>query len=228
MWLVFFLFVLSRGVNPAVDVLGQPDFSSNKVQSVSASSLSSPTALALDEDDSLYVVDAGNRRVLFYRWDAHGNRFFSKKADRVYGQRSFSSATCDRDGFRSISTIALDPRDGSLWISATGCSNNVPAIFVYPKNSTTQGSTLTFDVCGSTEVQSIAFAPSGYFIYCGPRIYFFRFGANTPSIRLGVSGSACSTTGVPEKGSMFAVSDEQGQVTLYVAGLIDFLLLLSF
>lgn len=59
----------------------------------------------------------------------------------------------------------------------------------------------------------------GYFIYCGPRIYFFRFGASTPSVTLG-SGAECSETGVPQRGSLFFAANVGSSVAdvLCVAG----------
>jgi hypothetical protein len=166
--LLFALVVASRGafvVNEAIAVLGQPSFSTSSF-GLSNSSLNAPKDIVIDEMDNLYVADTGNLRVLFFERDIFANRFVSSSASRVYGandqQSSQSTAPasprCRASGYQSIEAIALDPRDGALWVSDGGASCVAPRIWVYPKGSTRESQVLTFSVCGSDVIQSMAFA----------------------------------------------------------------------
>ena len=172
------LVVASRGafvINEAIAVLGQPDFSSSSVQQpLSNSSLNAPRDLVLDEEDNLYVADTGHLRVLFFQRDLVANRFSSSSASRVYGagggrtsderlasasrSTSMIAPRCKTFGYQSIEAIALDARDGSLWVSDGGASCYAPRVWLYPKGVTTSSQILTFSVCAANVIQSMAFA----------------------------------------------------------------------
>ena len=70
-------------------VIGQSDFSSNISAAVTASSLNSPSGLALGADGHLFVADTGNNRVLEFP-DGAGT---GASAIRVYGQPNMSSSS---------------------------------------------------------------------------------------------------------------------------------------
>lgn len=70
-------------------VLGQPGFVSALSAAVSASSLSSPSDVAIGQDGSIFVADTGNNRVLQYSSDP-GN---GAAAIRVLGQLTFTEGT---------------------------------------------------------------------------------------------------------------------------------------
>ncbi len=71
------------------EVLGQPDFTTAEPGEVSASTLSTPTGLALGPNGNLFIADSGNNRVVeFAALPKTG-----AAALRVYGQSSFSTAT---------------------------------------------------------------------------------------------------------------------------------------
>ncbi len=70
-------------------VIGQADFTSSVSAVVSASSLRSPTALALGPDGDLFVADTGNHRVLEFPTAGGGQN----TAVRVYGQPNFTSSS---------------------------------------------------------------------------------------------------------------------------------------
>ncbi len=127
------------GSTTATRVYGQNgSFTSNLVNNtsgaantVSSTSLHSPTGLALDNSGDLYVVDTANSRVLYY---AVG----STTATRVYGQAgSFTSNSANNGGVSTNSlnwpnNIDLD-NTGNLYVADTG--NN--RVLYYAANSTT-------------------------------------------------------------------------------------------
>ncbi|MDQ6699507.1 MAG: hypothetical protein M3Z36_04910 [Acidobacteriota bacterium] len=82
-------------------VIGQPDFlrtlvnyPSNDVNKPTASSLFTPTGLALDAAGNLYVADSGNGRVLRFP-QPFANRQRLPAADLVLGQSTFTSKITD-------------------------------------------------------------------------------------------------------------------------------------
>ena len=87
---------------PADLVIGQPDFSSSSCNTGgrSATSLCSPSGVAVDAGGNLYVADQSNSRVLEY------NAPFATDAtaDRVFGQGgSFTTGTCNLGGVSATS-----------------------------------------------------------------------------------------------------------------------------
>jgi uncharacterized protein (TIGR03437 family) len=74
---------------PAADlVLGQADFSASVASITGRSSLRMPAAVAIAPDNSVFVADTGNNRVVEYAPGAGNNA----AAIRVYGQPNFASA----------------------------------------------------------------------------------------------------------------------------------------
>ena len=110
--------------NPAVTravtaslVIGQPTFDTNasNYAGLGPASLSSPCAVALDPDGSLYVADQYNNRVLVYTAPLTSGA----AAVRVIGQPSFSANAFNNGGVSAGSlykpvSLALDPH-GNLY-----------------------------------------------------------------------------------------------------------------
>jgi hypothetical protein len=131
------LYYASDGDTTADRVYGQPDELGSYTQNYdgvggsglpSAETLNFPVAIALDADDSLYVTDRENHRVLYYAPDG------DTTADRVYGQfNTFTTNPPNNDGLggtglpsaASIGVFALGvlaDSSGGLYISDS--SNN--------------------------------------------------------------------------------------------------------
>ena len=72
----------------AEGVLGQPDLL-DATPGTSARGMNGPTDLAVDRDGTLWVVDAGNQRVL--RFDTAASKSNGAPADGVLGQSDFAS-----------------------------------------------------------------------------------------------------------------------------------------
>ena len=99
-------------------VLGQPNFVSGQANNggVSASSLYTPSALALDGGGNLYVCDYNNHRVLRYDTPMISDAI----SDQVFGQPNFSSSASNNGGISATSLyhpfgVALDLQ-GSVYI----------------------------------------------------------------------------------------------------------------
>ncbi len=119
---------------PADFVIGQPDFYSTLPSGPSAgrpSGLNQPTGLVVDGDGNLYVVDAGNNRILRYR-RPYEQPFGQVVADLVLGQPTLNSTQANFGGLsaRSIDTttgtgaayragLCFDS-DGNLWFTDAG------------------------------------------------------------------------------------------------------------
>ncbi len=115
-------------------VIGQPDFFSTVPQGPSrqgtrSTGLFSPVGVAVDSRGSLYVVDAGNNRVLRYPQPFSQNEILP---DLVIGQPTFSSGAANAGGIASAGTLSFSSsggalqgyltfdKDGNLWVADAG------------------------------------------------------------------------------------------------------------
>lgn len=111
-----FVAASSRGDNPQADfVFGQPDFSEVSA-GTSVAKMSSPEGVAVGADDTLWVADTGNHRVL--RFADISERSSGANADGVLGQIDFNSGTSATSGTRmnTPSSISIDSA-GRLWVA---------------------------------------------------------------------------------------------------------------
>ena len=84
-------------------VFGQEgNFSTSTCRGITPESLCSPIGVAVDGGDNLYIVDADNNRVLEYDTPLTTDRV----VDRVFGQGSLSTNTCNTSGLLSPPTAA--------------------------------------------------------------------------------------------------------------------------
>lgn len=99
-------------------VLGQSNFTTNALLTTQ-SGMSGPTGVATDGSGNLYVVDAGNNRVLiFYNAASKGN---GANADRVLGQASFVTAASGTSATALFNPWgACTDRGGRLWVVDSG------------------------------------------------------------------------------------------------------------
>jgi len=115
-------------------VIGQPDFYTTSPSGPGAgrpSGLNQPTGLAVDAAGNLWVVDAGNNRVLRFR-RPYEQPFGQVVADFVLGQPTLNSTTANFGGLsaRSVDTTASGgaayraglffDREGNLWFTDAG------------------------------------------------------------------------------------------------------------
>ena len=118
---------------PADLVIGQPDFLSaaiNQSDPVSANTLWLPEGVATDAAGNLYVADNLNNRVLEYNapFTACGGVFpcVGGGANKVFGQASFTTGTCNGGGASPTSTTLCTPQQvavdhlGNLYVADFG------------------------------------------------------------------------------------------------------------
>lgn len=115
-------------------VFGQPNFTSGTLNNggISDTSLFSPTGVALDAYDNLYIVENGNQRALTYLTPLAQDG--DVRADRVFGQPDFKSNTPNSGGPSATSlwypsAPAVD-LNGNLYLADTG--NNRVLIYDRP------------------------------------------------------------------------------------------------
>ena len=96
-------------------VLGQPDFASN-TPATSATGMKLPYGVAIGSDDTLWVVEQFNHRVL--RFANATSKPDGAAADGVLGQADFTSDTfaTSASGMSHPSGVAIIP-DGTLWVA---------------------------------------------------------------------------------------------------------------
>ena len=101
---------------PASAVLGQPDFSTIS-SGTTAAKMSSPYGAWITPDDSLWVADSGNHRVL--RFNNASTKPSGAAADGVLGQPDFTSnlSAVTRRGMDNPYYRPFVDTTGSLWIA---------------------------------------------------------------------------------------------------------------
>ena len=101
---------------PASAVLGQPDFATT-VSGTTAAKMAYPSGAWITPDDSLWVADAGNHRVL--RFNNASTKPSGAAADGVLGQPDFTSglSATTRRGMTSPGYRPFVDTTGSLWIA---------------------------------------------------------------------------------------------------------------
>lgn len=101
---------------PANGVLGQPNFTTNSASVVNASTLGSPTGVALDANGNLWTAErAWNRVLKFANAAALPN---GAAASVVLGQTNFTSAVpgTSQTSFNRTNSVAVDIA-GNLWVA---------------------------------------------------------------------------------------------------------------
>jgi uncharacterized protein (TIGR03437 family) len=102
-------------------VFGEPNFTSRTATAASASSLNHPRAVAFDSDGNLWVVDAGNNRVVRFAASSLSSPT-PPPADTVIGQKDFQGSSANGGGvvsglgFDTPSGLAFDSRN-NLYVS---------------------------------------------------------------------------------------------------------------
>lgn len=111
-----FLAASFLGNNPPADyVFGQPDFTTNTVGTTIAK-MNFPAGIAIGPDDSLWVADASNNRVL--RFDEVTFKASGSSADGVLGQASFVVSAGSTSATRMSAPYSLSMNsDGVLWVA---------------------------------------------------------------------------------------------------------------
>src|SRR5208337_1508051 len=121
----------ATGDNIADAVLGQIDFAHNGTNNPGAASLNSPSQMAVDLTDSLYVVDGANSRIL--GWLDATSFSNGQPADIEIGQPDFQTTLCNNgtaggdvaglgpDSLCQPGGVAVDSA-GNLYVADT--SNN--------------------------------------------------------------------------------------------------------
>lgn len=131
-------------------VLGQANFTTAVSAAVSASSLNSPSAVALDPDGNLFVADTGNNRVLQFPRNAGVNA----AAIRVFGQPALNTATASNvpsaQTLNSPQGIFVDAAY-NLYVADTG-SNRV-LVFPNTRDAAFSGAAAAI-VIGQTQFDS--------------------------------------------------------------------------
>jgi sugar lactone lactonase YvrE len=108
---------ITNGANANV-VLGQPNFASS-TSATSQSGMSYPRGQAVDASGNLYVVEAGNNRVLLFNHAATDTN--GQNADGVLGQPNFTSNTAasyppTQSGMWDPTDVAVDA-SGNLYVA---------------------------------------------------------------------------------------------------------------
>jgi sugar lactone lactonase YvrE len=174
--------------SPADLVLGQPDLLTwgCNSQGVSASSLCSPHAVAVDSLGRVYVSDASNDRVLLYEPPFTTDTV----ADRVIGQADFTGSSCNRGQGSSSPTasslcdpygLAVSP---SMHLFVGDQDNDRVVAFIDPW--TTDGTAdLVFGQAGSFTTSTCNKGGRSENSLCSP--YHVALDTSVPTLRLYVA-----------------------------------------
>jgi uncharacterized protein (TIGR03437 family) len=152
-------------------VIGQKDFYSTQPLGPGtpvSSGLTTPNGLAVDRSGNLYVIDAGNNRIL--RYPRPYTQQFEQLPDRVIGQTNFNSSGSPNSGgvsAKSLATsvfgqlystgLAFDPQ-GNLW--ATDSANN--RVLRYPVSALNTNNPAADLVLGQPDFNTNTLPPSSY------------------------------------------------------------------
>jgi len=179
--LVFNVTSISNG-QAATRVLGQADFTSSSINrggSVAANTLNKPVGLAYrSSDQTLFVADTGNHRVLSYAVTSITN---GQAAANQLGQASFTAGSANRGSSTAANTLSSPSyleydSSGSRLFASDGGNNRVLA---FDMTAFTNGedaayvlgqSSFTATASGTTRFsmnlpRSIAYRPSGSLLY---------------------------------------------------------------
>src|SRR5262245_22395080 len=165
--------------SPADLVIGQPDFASSSCNTGgrSATSLCAPSGVAVDSGGNLYVADLTNSRVLEY------NAPFATDAaaDRVFGQGSFTTGTCNLGGLSAVSLcspagVATDLA-GNVYVADQGNSRileyDTPLVSgVTADHVFGQGGSFTLGTCNAGGVSATSLcSPGGVTVDAAGNVY---------------------------------------------------------
>lgn len=207
-------------------VLGQADFVTSGA-GLTASKMSSPEGVFLDNQDNLWVADAGNRRVL--RFDNATGSANGANADGVLGQPNFvtNAVNTTQDGFNDPTGVAVTP-SGTLFISED--TNDRVMVFINAALKTNgdladsvigqpdfTDNTNRTQIFGFSSPESLALSPTGVLAVgstSNQRAVFF----NNPESLFGlvpaiaVIGKPFFTTSTPNTAAQNILSDVYGLV----------------
>lgn len=151
--------VISVNNQAANYVLGQSNFSSSSVQSLSASSLSNPQRVNVNQSSGVvYVADTNNNRGLTYATTINAN---GQAANKVIGQPDFSSSAAQttQTGLSLPNAVIADATNGTVYVvdqgndrllSYSDVAPDAPSLVVPASGATNVSSTPTFQI-GSNE-----------------------------------------------------------------------------
>lgn len=142
---------LASGLNNASGVLGQLDFTGTTF-GLSATQMSYPYGVTVTPDDSLWVCDGFNNRVI--RFDQASTKTSGSAANGVVGQPDFTTntpATTDRGLNRPLYQAFVDAT-GSLWV----CDDTNNRVLRFPADVTRPALAVTSTVPKSTSAKKVS------------------------------------------------------------------------